>query len=145
MRHCIAWLLILGWLGSLPLSAQELIDWRTLAEVAFVQERDPLGGYPVTRPVFGPPVQALAGDTIEIQGYVLPVDTEGKQYVLSAFPYASCFFCGGAGRESVIELELQPGHRRFAQDEYLRFRGVLALREAEYDLIYRLERAEVRE
>lgn len=124
-------------------STQTALDWQVLAKVAFVPEQDPLGGYPITRPVFDDKVQALAGETVSIQGYVLPVDTEGEQYVLSAFPYASCFFCGGAGRESVMTLDLLPGHRRFRQDEYLRFTGKLTLSEEEYDLIYRLEAAKV--
>lgn len=124
-----------------PLAAQTALDWQMLAKVAFVPEQDPLGGYPITRPVFDEEVRALAGETVSIQGYMLPVDTEGRQYVLSAFPYASCFFCGGAGRESVMALELLPGHRRFQPDEYLRLVGKLALSEEEYDLIYRLEAA----
>jgi hypothetical protein len=125
------------------LYAQVPLTWKTLNQVAFVTERDPLGGYPMTKPVFAPGIQALADQVIEISGYVLPIDTEGQHYVLSAFPYSSCFFCGGAGRESVIELVLTPGHRRFEQDEYLRFRGQLSLQEEEYDLIYRLEAAQL--
>lgn len=121
--------------------AQTPIGWQALGQVAFVPARDPIDGYSYTKPVFPPSLQDLADQLVSVIGYVLPADADGTQYVLSAFPYASCFFCGGAGRESVIMLDLQPGHRRFVQDEYVRFEGILRLVEAEYDLIYRLEEA----
>lgn len=50
-------------------------------------------------------LRALEGKRVTIKGFMIPLE-EGKQthFVLSYFPYASCFFCGGAGPESVVEV-----------------------------------------
>jgi len=51
-------------------------------------------------------VQAMDGEEIEIKGYVIPVEgyKSHTEFVFSAFPYNMCFFCGGAGPESVMEV-----------------------------------------
>ena len=79
----------------------------------------------------------------EISGYVLPMDVSGEAYVLSAFPFASCFFCGGAGQESVVELRLKNFSQSFETDEFLSFTGVLKLNKEELELNYILDVAEV--
>ena len=49
------------------------------------------------KPVFGPQVLAAEGQDVYITGYVIPVDLDEDFYVLSRYPFANCFFCGGAG------------------------------------------------
>lgn len=134
-------LLAMGLAFALPTQAQKPIRWEDLAEVEVVLEKKEGARYPTTRAIFGEEVKALAGREVRITGYVLPVDVSGNQYVLSAFPYASCFFCGGAGRESVLKLELQPDQGPYEMDQRLSFVGRLKLVESQYDLIYRLESA----
>ena len=58
----------------------------------------------------------------------IPVDVDEDFYVLSRYPFANCFFCGGAGPESVIDLRF-PGksERAYQTDERLTFRGKLRL------------------
>jgi hypothetical protein len=56
-------------------------------------------------PTFSADLKAQVGKEIELEGYYLPVDVEGDAYIiLSKFPYAQCFFCGGAGPESIAEV-----------------------------------------
>ena len=80
--------------------------WPTLARVTFTKEYDELLGLKVDKPVFAEAVKALDGKTITLKGYVIP--TEGykshKEFVFSAYPYSMCFFCGGAGPETVVEV-----------------------------------------
>ena len=63
-------------------------------------------GLKVDRPVFAEAVRALDGERITLRGYVIP--TEGykshTEFIFSAYPYSMCFFCGGAGPETVIEV-----------------------------------------
>ena len=49
----------------------------------------------------------LPGKEIVIKGYIIPVEgyKSHKEFILSAFPYNMCFFCGGAGPETVMEVE----------------------------------------
>ena len=63
-------------------------------------------GFKVDVPVFSEEVKALDGKEITIRGYIIPVEgyKSHKEFVFSAYPYNMCFFCGGAGPESVMEV-----------------------------------------
>jgi len=80
--------------------------WNTLAKITFKKEYDEMLGFKVDVPVFSDQVQAMDGEEIVIKGYVIPVEgyKSHTEFVFSAFPYNMCFFCGGAGPESVMEV-----------------------------------------
>ena len=82
----------------------------------------------IGNPYFGPSVKNLEGKKFYITGYVIPVDIDEDFYVLSRYPFANCFFCGGAGPETVVDLQFS-GHspREYATDERLTFAGELKL------------------
>lgn len=46
------------------------------------------------------------GEHLTVSGYYIPL-MDDDTMILSKFSYASCFFCGGAGLESVIQIELK--------------------------------------
>ena len=86
-----------------------------------------LGIYLLTA-TFGPSVKALDQHEVIIKGFLIPLDPMGTQYVLSRYPMANCFFCGGAGPETVVELRLHPNSiRRYKMDEVHTFKGTLSL------------------
>ncbi|MBE62471.1 MAG: hypothetical protein CMB89_08935, partial [Flammeovirgaceae bacterium] len=65
-----------------------------------------------------------------------------KSIILSKFPYSSCFFCGGAGLESVVEVQFSLPPRHFKPDEVITVEGVLRLNENDFDhLVFILEKA----
>ena len=63
---------------------------------------------------------------------------------LSKNPYASCYICGNAGAETIVELWIQPKSiRRYKTDERLTFKGKLRLNDSDvghfnYILIFQL-------
>ncbi len=81
--------------------------WKTLSKITFKKEYDEIMGFKVDKPVFSKEVLELEGKVIEIKGYIIPVEgyKSHKEFVFSAFPYNMCFFCGGAGPETVMEVE----------------------------------------
>ena len=108
-RPALAALMLLASALAAPVShAQEAssASWTTLARVTFTKEYDELLGLKVDRPVFSEAVRSEAGKRIRLRGYVIP--TEGykshTEFVFSAYPYSMCFFCGGAGPETVVEV-----------------------------------------
>jgi len=106
----------------------EELTWEDLTDVEFkdvyVEELDAY----YWKPIFGTSVQNLEGKKFHITGYVIPVDIDEDFYVLSRYPFANCFFCGGAGPETVVDLQFT-GHspREYATDERLTFAGELKL------------------
>ncbi len=80
--------------------------WKTLGKITFKKQYDELMGFKVDVPVFSKEVQDLDGKEITVKGYIIPVEgyKNHKEFVFSAFPYNMCFFCGGAGPETVMEV-----------------------------------------
>ncbi|MBX2840764.1 MAG: hypothetical protein KTR26_03275 [Flammeovirgaceae bacterium] len=81
-------------------------NWDKLADVKFETKTDPDQGYQIDYPVFGDKVKALNGKEIILKGFIIPLDEmiSDDKIVLSSLPFNSCFFCGGAGPETVIEV-----------------------------------------
>ena len=104
------------------------LTWRTLEDVVFTDVyMESLESF-YWKPTFGPDVEAASGKEVFITGYIIPVDLDEDFYVLSRYPYANCFFCGGAGPESVVDLRFDGGSTRVYQtDERLTFSGTLRL------------------
>lgn len=107
------------------------VSWSILSdakiELTYFPEHKASGYYAE----FGKSSLFLREKTIKLSGYVIPFVTDsttGKmKYVLSEYPNSECFFCGGAGPQSVMEIFLKPNQRRFREDEYLEFKGRLVL------------------
>ncbi|MEM7161273.1 MAG: DUF3299 domain-containing protein [Bacteroidota bacterium] len=124
------------------LEAQKEITWKDLAKVTFEDKYYPdLDAY-YWYPTFSDHVKSLEGKEVAITGFVIPIDYESNYFILSANPYASCFFCGAAGPETVVELELK-GEHNYTTDQRLGFKGILRLnKEDVYKMNYVLENAE---
>lgn len=80
--------------------------WKTLAKITYKKEYDEFLGFKIDKPVFSEEIKALNGKEVTVKGFIIPVEgyKGHKEFILSAFPYSMCFFCGGAGPESVMEV-----------------------------------------
>jgi hypothetical protein len=99
-------------------------------------------GIKIDNPVFSEEIKALDGKTVEVRGFIIP--TEGykshTEFIFSAFPYSMCFFCGGAGPETVMEVFTRNPVKYTA--EAVTLRGVLRLNADDINrLMYFLEEA----
>lgn len=125
--------------ASTTLSAQQKLSWDDLYQVQF----EGAAGMEWLCPTFPDNIKALEGYEVYLSGYVIPMSATKGVYVLSSFPYAACFFCGGAGPESVIQLEIVRRSRPYRTDEWKRFKGILRLNDWDPEkLHYVLEEAE---
>ena len=80
--------------------------WKTLSKITYKKEYDEMLGFKIDVPVFSQDVLALEGKEVTITGYIIPVEgyKSHKEFIFSAYPYNMCFFCGGAGPETVMEV-----------------------------------------
>ncbi|MEM9822373.1 MAG: DUF3299 domain-containing protein, partial [Bacteroidota bacterium] len=109
-------------------AAQEIIDWIVLADVQFEQKQSEESGESYDLATFGEEVKAMEGKEVSIHGYVIPLDPLGLSFVLSRNPNATCFFCGGGGPETVIDIKLKPEKiKQYKMDERRTFKGILQL------------------
>ena len=140
-KYFIFFLLIIPRFGF----SQIEITWQDLEDVEFSDMYiDSIGEY-VLYPHFGFNVRELDGKQVALSGYILAIDPEKQYYVLSKGPFASCFFCGAGGPETIVELSLKSDKDSFFMDEFATIRGVLTLNADDiYRCVYILEDANKR-
>lgn len=124
------------------LSAQELLPWIVLSDVQYQPDPDNPDPLAPQLPIFGYSLKQINATEVLMRGYTIPLDVGGESYALSENPYASCFFCGGGSRESILELQLRDYSRKYKIDEILTFKGKLILNQTGMGLNYILTDAE---
>lgn len=97
--------------AEVPTETEEKVEkkentWKTLSKITYKKEYDEIMGFKIDKPVFSQQVHDLAGKEVIIKGYIIPVEgyKSHTEFIFSAFPYNMCFFCGGAGPETVMEV-----------------------------------------
>ena len=124
--------------------SQNIITWELLKNVEFdeIWSEEFQAYYMV--PKFSDSVKEMDGKEVQIRGFIIPVDIVQDYYVLSANPYSSCFFCGQAGPESVMEIQMIKKYEGLRMDQVITYRGTLKLNVDDiYQLNYILEDAEI--
>lgn len=118
--------------------------WKTFSKISYKKEYDELMGFKIDKPVFGDAIKALEGKEVTIKGYIIPVEgyKSHKEFIFSAFPYSMCFFCGGAGPETVMEVEATEGIK-YSADAII-IKGVVVLNDKDINrLMYKLVNAKL--
>ncbi|MEY3052488.1 MAG: hypothetical protein RLY31_2273 [Bacteroidota bacterium] len=137
----IAVLLLIGM--ATTLSAQQENMWKTLSKITYKKEYDEMLGFKVDVPVFSKELKDLEGKSVTLRGYIIPVEgyKSHKEFIFSAYPYNMCFFCGGAGPETVVEVTAKQAIP-FSADA-ITIRGTLGLNATDINkLMYSLKDVE---
>lgn len=117
---------------------QETDLWQTLLTVKYRYVND------VYIPTFNPQIQAYHNKEVIIKGYIYPLEEAPQHsfFMLSYYPASSCFFCGAAGPETVVEVNaIKPVKYSLKQ---IKLKGVLKLNaEDPQRLFYILNKAEL--
>ena len=124
--------------------SQNIITWELLKNVEFdeIWSEEFQAYYMV--PKFSESVKEMDGKEVQIRGFIIPVDIVQDYYVLSANQYSSCFFCGQAGPESVMEIQMIKKYEGLRMDQVITYKGTLKLNVDDiYQLNYILEDAEI--
>ncbi|MBC8110552.1 MAG: hypothetical protein H7Y04_05775 [Verrucomicrobia bacterium] len=122
---------------ALPNLDNSLEVWKVLRTLKY--EAKPNG---VFQPFFSPVIQQLEGKNIVLEGFMVVVQHERKpkNFMLSYLPINSCFFCGAAGPETVVEVVTEKGIS--FTDDPIALRGTLRLNaKDENKMFYILENA----
>lgn len=126
---------------SSSLAIQDTITWEMLSKIKFKKTLHEEYGY-VNTPLFTEELKVLRNKKVVLKGYIIPLDTE--TYVLSRYVYASCFFCGGAGAESIVGLNFKSLNKRLKTDQFVVIKGTLLLNDSDVnDWIFHLDNAEI--
>lgn len=141
MRFIYLTFLITFYLQSLA-QGTSAENWKVLSKLEYEKSKDEYGEIYV--PKFSPEIRALENHVIELSGYIIPFEGmfAPEHLIISAVPISSCFFCGGAGPESVAEIYLKAPVKYTAKKVTLR--GKLSLNSSDVDqLMYILKDAQM--
>lgn len=86
---------------------QGLQTWKTLSKIKIEKKFDEDFEFEIDYPVFSEEIKNLSGKEVLVSGYLIPLEEFGGNpnfFVLSSLPYNNCFFCGGGGPETVMEI-----------------------------------------
>lgn len=116
------------------------LTWDMLADVKYKLKWNAEYQLDFNYPVFGKNIKKYKGKEVDVAGYMIPIDINAGLYVISRYNYASCFFCGGGGPESIVTLKFKTKPKRYKTDAYLTMKGTLELNDTnvnEYFYIFR--------
>ncbi len=104
--------------------------WKLLLKVKYTYDK---AAY---IPQFDEKIKALDGKTVTIRGYMYPLEEQPKHefFMLSYYPINVCFFCGGAGPESVVEVSAAEPLK--IRDKPVDLRGKLRLNYHDRDRLF---------
>jgi len=122
---------------SIPVLAQKVVPWELLA---VPYSTTPDGLYEPQFPSYLDPYEL---QEVVLQGYLVPVDVEGSQYAFSRYAFSSCFFCGNAAPNTVVELVFKERPDALITDQFVVVKGLLVLNKKDpYRLFFILKNVE---
>ena len=121
---CWTTFFLFGTQGAL---AQQSLGWDVLEQATFEVKMDEETQSYWLVPEFSDAVLFFDNETVIIEGYFIQMDSEENIHVLSRFPYSSCFFCGAAGPESIVELQMKDPIKSLDMNKQLRVKGQFQL------------------
>lgn len=116
------------------------ITWSLLGKIKY--EKKAHKDYPegVMFPIVNQELKAKKGKKITISGFIIPIDE--SSYALSKNVFASCFFCGQAGPETIMGIKFKNLKKRLKTDQYVTLEGIFRYNETDVeDWIYHIENA----
>lgn len=118
------------------------LTWEMLAKVKLVEKWSPELEEKINVPQFDITLQNLNRKEVIISGFVIPTTVDGTGFVLSKTPYASCYFCGNGGIETVMTIKYKGKQPAFKMDDFITLKGTLTLNSTNIEeLIYILNDA----
>ncbi len=121
--------------------AADTLTWKLLGEIKYLKKKHASYGE-VDFPIINTKLKKLAKKTIVMSGFVVPIDN--KNYALSKNVFASCFFCGKSGPETIMGIKFKGATPKLKTDTYLTIKGTFRPNEDDVeDWIYNCDNAEI--
>ena len=126
--------------SSTTATAADTLSWKLLGQIKYVKK--PSKDYPegVMFPVINPTLKSKSKKQIVMSGFIIPIDN--KNYALSKNVFASCFFCGQAGPETIMGIKFKNPNMKLKTDQYVTLQGTFRYNDDDVnDWIYHIENA----
>lgn len=124
-------LMLIQLFAVVNVAAQSGSGWDKFAKVRFKEKFFREQNEYFLVPVFESSIREMEGKEIVLRGHYIPMDLDPGTIMLSKFPYSACFFCGGAGPESIAEVIFSDKPPRLKADQVIQVRGTLSLNDSD--------------
>ena len=118
----------------------DTLNWKILGMIKFVKKQHK--DYPegVMFPLVNSTLKAKNKKKIAMSGFIVPIDN--TTYALSKNVFASCFFCGQAGPETIMGIKFKGTTPKLKTDQYVTLEGNFRVNETDIeDWIYHIDDA----
>ena len=113
---------------SISAFSQKTIAWKDVMDIYAKEVRFSEKNPTLAIKGQGMSLKDIEGKKITITGYFLDLDPDGEWFMVSKNPFATCFFCGGAGPETVIELlKYKNVKKKFKTDDIVTVTGTIKM------------------
>ena len=123
------------------------LTWKMLGITKYEKHFSQQLGGMVDIPTFPKTIENLNDYEVTVKGYIIPLEEIGNDslLILSKNPYTTCFFCGQAGPETVMEIRLKKRKNVvFKMDQKITFKGIFKTNADDFDYLnFILEEAEI--
>ena len=117
----------------------DTLTWKLLGQIDYQKKPDKKYGE-VMFPVINPKLKAMQGKPVVITGFIIPIDN--KNYAISKNVFASCFFCGKSGPETIMGIKFKGDLPKLKTDQYVTLKGTFRYNDSDVeDWIYHVENA----
>lgn len=117
----------------------DTLTWKLLGEIKFLKKQDKSYGE-VLFPIINTKLKQTQKKRIVMSGFIVPIDN--KSYALSKNVFASCFFCGKSGPETIMGIKFRGGNPKLRTDQYVTIEGTFRYNDNNVDdWIYHIEDA----
>ena len=118
----------------------DTLSWKLLSVIKFIKKPDK--DYPdgVMFPIVNSTLKEKNKKKIVMSGFIIPIDN--VSYALSKNVFASCFFCGQAGPETIMGIKFKGATPKLKTDQYVTLEGNFRYNDNDVnDWIYHIENA----
>ncbi len=118
----------------------DTLSWKLLGQIKYIKKASDEYPEGVMYPVVNTTLKAKNKKPIVMSGFIIPIDN--KSYALSKNVFASCFFCGQAGPETIMGIKFKDPSVRLKTDQYVTLQGTFRYNDSDVDdWIYHIENA----
>ncbi|WP_396153458.1 hypothetical protein [Flavobacterium sp.] len=118
----------------------DTLSWKLLGIIKYIKKPDK--DYPdgVMFPIINSDLKTKNKKKIVMSGFIIPIDN--VSYALSKNVFASCFFCGQAGPETIMGIKFKGPTPKLKTDQYVTMEGTFRYNDNDVnDWIYHIENA----
>jgi hypothetical protein len=130
---------LFGFNKECTIGSSDTLSWKLLGDIKFQKKQDKVYGE-VQFPIVNLKLKLMQKKRIVMSGFIVPIDN--KSYALSKNVFASCFFCGKSGPETIMGIKFRGGNPKLRTDQYVTLEGTFRYNDSNVDdWIYHIEDA----